>query len=210
LSTRTFRLTSILKRFKDGEIAEFCKDHELDGYLDSDERDEPTYKSLVMPNMFYASFTEKYLTPDEARRMYDRFGGEDGVCITFRVRASNPNFRRIVYQSAPLASIPVLDDVMRCIKSYGDRRFVMSGVSRLAAFYLGRRYSGEMEFRMLHRVWDPDLASLPSDAGGDRYIEIPLGIGGAYGFELDVVQVQSRRSLAVHYDYPVIVRDLGN
>jgi hypothetical protein len=81
----------------------------------------------------------------------------------------------------------------------------MSGVSRLAAFYLGRRYREEMEFRMLHRVWDQDLSTVASDADGNRYIEIPLGIGGAYGFELDVVQVQSRSPLAVHYDYPIVV-----
>lgn len=208
LSTRKLRLTSILKRFKEGEIETFCKDHNLDGYLEHDAHGDPIYKSLLMPNIFYASFTERYLLPDELQRMWDGFAAGDGVCITFKIRAKNPNFRRVKYQTEPLASISLLKQITDCVRSFENRRFVMGGTSRISAFYLGKKYSPEMEYRMLHRLWGEDLEKLPKeDELGNKYIEVPLGLDGAFGFEIDVLQVASREAFDATFHYPFVLQE---
>lgn len=55
LSTGIFRLTNIEKRLTDGEIVTFCQTHGLRGYLEPDASGEPTYRALLLPQLFYAS-----------------------------------------------------------------------------------------------------------------------------------------------------------
>ncbi|UXZ38351.1 hypothetical protein K6V71_17285 [Cupriavidus gilardii] len=64
LSTRIFRLTNIEKRLNDGEIVTFCQTHGLRGYLEPDASGAPTYRALLLPQLFYASFTEASLSQE--------------------------------------------------------------------------------------------------------------------------------------------------
>ena len=58
INNNSFRLTNIAKRDGEGEVETFCKTHELQGYLEKDFNGDPKYKYLIMPNTFYASFTD--------------------------------------------------------------------------------------------------------------------------------------------------------
>ncbi|MDD5179923.1 MAG: hypothetical protein PHT15_01520 [Gallionellaceae bacterium] len=66
LSTGIFRLASIEKRLNDGEIVTFCQTHGLLGYLEPDTNSGmPTYRTLLMPQLFYASFTDTSVPPED-------------------------------------------------------------------------------------------------------------------------------------------------
>lgn len=208
LRNRTFRLTSLEKRFADAEIRTFCEDHNLNGYLAPDPSGDPTYKKLIMANTFYASFTERYLMPDEELNLWDSFAPGDGVRIAFKIKATNPNFRKIHYPIAPHKPLSLLDALTSRVRQFGNRYFIMSGISRLCCFYLKGSYRHEMEYRMLHRIWESDDArSIKTDqTNGFAFLEIPLGPVGAYGYELEVIQVTSTTRPNVPFSCPFIAR----
>lgn len=103
-----FRLTNILKRFNEGEIETFCKTHGLNGYLEKDESGDPKYKHLIMPNTFYASFTDVSLTEEQEEWFWQNFAACDGVRLRFKITASNPNFRKLRYEQSEGSPIPLL------------------------------------------------------------------------------------------------------
>lgn len=150
LKTGVFRLTNIEKRLTDGEIVTFCETHGLNGYLVRDDMGLPKYRSLLMPQLFYASFTEANLSQEDEEYFWQNFATSDGVRLTFDVQAENPNFRKIVYEPKPGRTIPLLMDLISAVRQQHGREFVLQGISRLCAFYLcGQRYSREKEYRAL-------------------------------------------------------------
>ena len=191
LSTGIFRLTNIEKRLNDGEIVTFCKTHGLDGYLENDASGLPTYRSLLMPQLFYASFTETNLSPDDEEYFWRNFAASDGVRLTISVTAKNPNFRKIVYEPKPGAPIPLLTDLISTIRQQHGREFVLQGISRLCAFYLcGQSYSREKEYRALFKTW-PDIGPQPVGTGSTSYVEVPLNQMTDFGYEFRVTEVHA-------------------
>lgn len=192
LNSGTFRLTSIEKRYGEGEIETFCKTHDLYGYLDSTENGAPLYKSLLMPNTYYASFTGSDLTPEREDYLWRIFATHDGVRLKLNITASNPNFRRIKYEAKSNTPIPLISDLANIVRQNYGRELILKGVSRLCSFYLsGHDYGIENELRVLHRTWE-ESGPQPIGQGPSSYIELPIGAMSQCGYRIDVLEVQSR------------------
>lgn len=192
LNSGTFRLTNIEKRYGEGEIETFCKTHHLSGYLDSTGYGAPLYKSLLMPNTYYASFTGSDLTPVREEYLWRTFATHDGVRLKLNITATNPNFRRIKYEAKANTPIPLISDLVNIVRQNHSREFILKGVSRLCSFYLsGHDYGIENELRMLHRTWEGS-GPQPIGHGPGSYIELPIGAMSECGYRIDVLEVQSR------------------
>lgn len=201
LNTSFFRLYNLSKRFTEGEIVTFCENHGLSGYL-KEENGEPYYKTQIMKNMYYSSFTDTALTDEQEAYFWRTFAPFDGVRLKLSIQASNPNFRPIVYENKAGQPIGLLSDLVREIRNKHDREFVLSGISRLCAFYLAKDFDVENEYRILFRNWD-DGSVKPKTDRGTSYIEIPLGSMGPTGYKIEVLEVQSNETLSIPSRYQV-------
>lgn len=205
LNSNSFRLYSILNRFDEGEIITFCENHGLQGYLDIDENGEKIYKSLIMPNMFYSSFTDTTVSKKQEEYFWNVFAKGCGVRLKFEIKAKNPDFRKIVYESSRSKPIEVLSELTNTIRTSYNREFILKGISRLCAFYLAESLEIENEFRMLYRVWDED-GPQPSSDGAYKYIELPLNKMSKIGFQLNITEIQSDQTLSIPPKYSVVKR----
>ncbi|MGF1907570.1 hypothetical protein L4C41_20985, partial [Aliivibrio salmonicida] len=98
LNSGGFRLYNLTKRFAEGEVNTFCVDHNLLGYLDRDPVNNcPIYKSLLMDNMYYASFSDIQLNDMEANYLKEEFSSYQGVRFKLKITATNNYFKKVVY-----------------------------------------------------------------------------------------------------------------
>ncbi len=191
LATNTFRLSNIEKRLNDGEIVTFCETHALNGYLEKDENGLPQYQSLLMPQLFYASFTETSLSHSEEEYFWQNFATSDGVRLTVKITATNQNFRKIRYEPNRGEPIQLLADLTSTLREKHGREFVLQGMSRLCAFYLnGQDYSREKEYRILYRTW-PGEGPQPKGSGRDVYVELPINQKTILGYEIGITEVHA-------------------
>ena len=191
LTTGIFRLNNIANRYSDGEIVTFCKTHDLKGYLEKDENNEPKYKHLIMPNTFYSSFTDVSLTEDQEEYFWRNFAACDGVRLKIEITASNPNFRKLHYEQTKGEPIQLLSELTKCIREKYNREFILKGISRLCSFYLsGKDYGIENEYRALYRVWE-GFGPQPKNDGAHSYIELPLNEMSDCGYRLNIVEVHA-------------------
>jgi len=191
LSTGIFRLNNIANRYSDGEIVTFCKTHDLKGYLGKDENGDPKYRHLIMPNTFYASFTDVSLTKDQEEYFWRNFAACDGVRLKIEITTSNPNFRKLHYEQAKGKPIQLLSELTKCIREKYSREFILKGISRLCSFYLsGKDYGIENEYRALYRVWE-GFGPQPKHDGELSYIELPLNAMSECGYQLKIVEVHA-------------------
>ncbi|WP_298150288.1 hypothetical protein [Flavobacterium sp.] len=207
LNSGEFRLYSLLKRFSEGEIETFCQNHELNGYLEQDENQEPKYKSLIINNMFYASFTDVCLTTEQEEYFWRTFASADGVRLKLEVTASNPNFRRMVYESYKGKPIPLLSDLTNVIRTSYSREFVLSGISRLCAFFLSNEFDIENEYRALYRYWD-GFGTLPKYDGKYQYVGLPLDVMTDTGYQIIISEIQTNETLNIPSKYIVTKRNI--
>lgn len=191
----TFRLYCLLKRYTESEVIEFCQVHGLTGYLE-EENGVPKYRTLILPNTFFASFTASSLDDDDERYFWKNFSKDGGARLTLRVVARNPNFRRIVYGGADRKPIPVLHELTRVILDKYRRHFILAGISRLCSFYLPAKYSKEFERRAVFRVW-AESGVTPGSDGTHEFIEIPFNSAHGTGFELQLLDVQCDDNVTV-------------
>lgn len=191
LKTNIFRLNNIANRYSDGEIGTFCETHQLYGYLEKDDNGEPKYKNLIMPNTYYASFTDTNLTKEQEEYFWRNFASYDGVRLKIEVTASNPNFRRMHYQQVKGKPIVILAELTKCIRDSYNHEFILKGISRLCSFYLsGEDYGIEKEYRALYRVWE-GFGPQPLGNNSSSYIELPLDSMSECGYKLEVVEVHA-------------------
>jgi hypothetical protein len=206
LNSRKFRFNNIAKRYTEGEVIAFCKSHSLSGYLENGPDGVPRYKTLLMPSMFYSAFTELTLDEEEQDYFWRNFAAVDGVRLTMQIEASNPNFRRMLYEKVEGSPIPVLAELAATILSKYQKHLVVSGISRLCAFYLpGKDYGKEKEYRLLCKTWD-GIGPLPIGRGLGSYVEIPLGKMNDTGYRLDVIDVCSNSRPDMPSDYGFTTR----
>ena len=206
LNSGEFRLYSLLKRFDEDEIKAFCNNHELNGYLEQNQNGEPKYKSLIMDNMYYASFTDINLTADQEEYFWRTFAPIDGVRLKLEITASNPNFRKMVYEKTKGKPLSLLNELSKSIRCTYSRDFVLSGISRLCAFYLAQDCDVEHEYRALYRSWE-GFGPLPQSDGNYQYISVPLVLMSDTGYQIDVKEVQSNESLNIPPQYTVETRN---
>ncbi len=201
LSTRSFRLTNIEKRFNDGEIVTFCKTHGLRGYLEMDQNGQPEYRTWLMPQLFYASFTETKLPPNDEEYFWRNFAASDGVRLTINITANNADFRKIVYEPKPKVPISLLNELILTLRNTHSREFVLKGISRLCAFYLcGQSYGHEKEYRALFKIW-PGIGPQPVGKGSSSYLKIPLNQMAAPGYKFHITEVHTNTRPNMPSDY---------
>lgn len=181
INSRIFRLQNIGMRIKEDEISTFCKAHRLsDGYPE-----------IVTPDIYFASFATTPLNESEQEPLWRMFAPFDGVRITLEVEASNHNFRRMRYQNNPDEPVQLLADLAGSIMQNHNRHFILTGISRMCAFYLpGSSYACEHEMRMLYKRVD-DFGPQPIGTGPLSYIEVPIGIDNGTGYNIRIVEACS-------------------
>lgn len=206
LNSGQFRLYSLLKRFNEGEIETFCQNHGLNGYLEKDGSGEPKYKTLIMNNMFYASFTDTNITTEQEEYFWRTFASVDGVRLKLEVTASNPNFRKMVYEKTKGNPLPLLDELAKVVRESYGREFVLSGVSRLCAFYLAKDFDVENEYRALYKYWE-GFGPSPESDGNHQYVGLPLDSMNDTGYQIRVAEIQTNESLSIPSQYVVTPRN---
>lgn len=208
LNSGVFRFNNIEKRYNEGEIETFCKTHKLNGYLEKDENGNPLYKGLIMPNTFYASFTDVSLTEKQEEYFWRIFSNDDGVRLKINITALNPDFRKLYYEQTKGHPIELLDHLSNCIQQKYNREFVLKGISRLCAFYLcGEDYGIEGEYRALYRVWE-NSSSKPKGLGAQSYVELLLGVMNECGYKLDIIEVHAREKPKIPGKYTFSYRSV--
>lgn len=207
LNSGEFRFYSLLKRFDEGEIRTFCENHKLNGYLEQDENGVPEYKSLIMNNMFYTSFTDINLTAAQEQYFWRVFASVDGVRLKLRITASNSNFRKMVYEKTKGASLPLLSELTEKIRGSYGREFVLSGISRLCAFYLAKDFDVENEYRALYRSWK-EVGPSPKSDGNYQYVGLHLDSMSDIGYQISVEEIQTNECLIIPSKYTVVPRKI--
>ncbi len=199
LSSGVFRLNNIEKRYDDDEILTFCETHDLSGYLEVDANGNPYYRTDLMPNMFYASFTVTDLTPEQEESFWVDFAGGDGVRLKIEIQSAVPNFRKIYYEETAGQPIPLLSELTSCIKKCYGKNFTLKGISTLCAFYLsGDSFGHEQELRAFH---SSRSGGEVHGEGATSYIELPLVDEYTCGYKLKIVEVhaKNRPNMPEHY-----------
>ena len=206
LNSGEYRLYSLLKRFNEGEVRTFCQNHGLSAYLEQDANGEPKYKPLIMNNMFYASFTDTNLTTEQEEYFWRTFAPVDGVRLKLEVTASNPNFRKMVYEETKGNPLSLLNELTKVVRESYGREFVLSGISRLCAFYLAKDFDVENEYRALYRYWE-GFGPSPKSDGKYQYVGLPLNSMNDTGYQIRVNEIQTNESLNIPSLYVVTPRN---
>ena len=163
-----------------------------------------------MPNTFYASFTESNLSTNEEEYFWRNFAAADGIRLTLRIEASNPNFRHVRYEKKPGLPIPILAELSDLIRTKYRREFILSGISRLCAFYLPQaKYGNEKEYRLMSKTVK-DIGPQPIGNGATSYVEFPLGVMTAFGYKLEILDVCANSQPKMLVNYPFTVRGSGS
>jgi hypothetical protein len=192
LKFNKFRLYTILKRFNDEEIKTFCVNHSLAHPLSLNIKNgEPNYKNDIMPNIYYSSFTDINVDSKQESYFWRTFAHSDGYRFKFHVRAKNPDFRKITYEVIQNKSLPLLNDLSCLIKSKYNRIFILSGISRICAFYLSKSYKIENEYRILYKFFE-NFSPTPNNDGNYNYYELSFGtMEKQLGYEINLLEVQT-------------------
>lgn len=195
--TGKFRLTNIEKRYTDGEIKTFCEQYNLDGYLRNDPKiGYPNYKSLLMPNLFYGSFTDIQITETEENYFWETFASPQGVRIKFKIKAKRDDFREIYYGTEKISNNDLLKELIDCAAKY-NKKFIFVGISKMCAFYLGKNeYGKEKEYRLLVKTFNnfPPIQNLN---GEYSYIEIPLNKENETGYFMEILEICTDEQLNI-------------
>ena len=196
LDSNSLRLYSIIKRYGEDEIESFCKNHNLTGYLKENENSEPFFKINLMTNLFYSSFTDINIDNIQENYFWNTFAGYNGARFRFRVRAQNPNFRKIYYEDKTGNPIPLLNDISKMLAIDYNRVFFLEGMSRICSYYLTKKYKIELEYRMLYKKFDGFGPNVMNDGDYD-YIDQKFGVTTEAGYMLELLEVQSNANLKV-------------
>lgn len=185
----TLHLSSLWKRYREHEVEAFFRDHGLTRYLEDDGSGNPRYQSDLLPNIFYASFADVNLTPENQKPLWEYFGGGDGARLRLRIQATNSNFRRMMYAEHPAKPIPLLVELSSAIKKY-NKTFILNGISSLCAFYLPASYHPEAELRIVQVVPKGYDKMYGIDRSGSLPVMgIPLDGNEHFGFSINVLEI---------------------
>lgn len=185
------RLYSILKRYGESEIESFCKNHNLTGYLHKNKSGEPYYKTNLMSDLFYTSFTDVNINSEQEEYFWNTFAGSNGARFKFKITAQNPNFRKVIYENKPGTPISLLKNISDKVAEF-NRVFFLKGMSRLCSFYLAKSYDIESEQRMLFKKYNGFGPDIKHDSNsGFEYIDQKIGVISEAGYLVELLEVQS-------------------
>ena len=164
---------------------------------------DPPYMHL-MGDVFFASFSDVELSPDDEGDMWYQFAPKDkeGVRLELEITAHAEDFRKVVYSDNENDKTAVVSEIAELLKSKYNKHFFMKGLSRMCCFYLRNDLSHETEYRLLYRNrWDG------SEDRKKEFLELPIGkMSDKYGYKIEVLSVCSSSPLACEYPCKFIQR----
>jgi hypothetical protein len=196
LSSGKFRLYNLSKRFGEGEINTFCISHDLQGYLEKDDEGTPTYKKLLMNDMYTASFSGVEKNSQEEKYLKNEFASYQGVRLKLKVTAANQDFRKIVYEKNEGKPLSLLNEITTAVKTKYGRSFILNGISRLCAFYLSSSFKLENEYRILFKYQQSCGVDIKND-GTHNYVELPLNTMNSTGYMIEILEIETNESLTI-------------
>lgn len=143
LHTKTIWLTSVRKRFNEGEFVPFYEDHGMTGF----EINQSLRNDLVN-NCFYLSLTHKNIDPNNEQALWQGFSAGNGAKIIFNFTNVQTHLRKIYYPDKNQKGIPLLADFINIASTY-RRHLAFDGLSTVGFFYLRNSLSYEEEYRLL-------------------------------------------------------------
>lgn len=206
LNSESFRLSELGKRYNEGEIRTFCKKYGLDGYLRTTATEDPLYKDLLIPNLYFASFAKSNLSVEEEEQLWNRFTPAEGVRLKMKVTAQNPDFRKIFYERVKDKYKDLLNELSLYLELKHNRKLILKGISTLCAFFLSENDLGlENEYRILYHV-RPGFGPQPKINLIDNFVELPLNKMTEAGFKLEILEVYSKERPSMSNKYKFIKR----
>jgi hypothetical protein len=178
-NSRTLLLSSLTKVLAGGEYTTFANEHALIGYT-APRATKPLYQELV-EDLFFCSFT---LPGPNAPRMWNVFADDSrGVRMRFRVTPLRADLRKVGYSEGRKTTFGEINTTLR----QQGLIYTPWGISRICAFYLGREYKHEDEYRLLvkrfavdrsrangdHRVWPVQIVGA-GDQSDDSFCKLEL------------------------------------
>jgi hypothetical protein len=169
------------KRFSQGEFREFYADHGLTGYdkkkHNSEEKD---YFHSIVNETFYISFARSNtINTEEQDDLWVSFGDEHkGVRIEFEIDTEHEDFRNIYYRDNNLdLETLLLNKFEHVIQKKFNRIPIISGVSKIGAFYLHGDFDTEHETRFVIKKYTdtyPFKFKIESTSEGFDFIRLPF------------------------------------
>ncbi|MGF1907829.1 hypothetical protein, partial [Aliivibrio salmonicida] len=101
--------------------------------------------------------------------------------------------------------IGLLKDITSLIENKYDKKFILSGISKLCAFYLSNQFKLEKEYRVLFSCSSGCNINILND-GQNKYIEIPLGVMSSIGYKIEVIEIQTNEILNVPSQYKPLLK----
>lgn len=158
--SQRIRLTSPIKRIKQGEYSLFYDKYKAFQFKDS--ISHPGLHRDSMVDLFYISLVKDGSQAyGSSRNMWSDFGDcHRGVRIIFDVNSRHPDFRHVHYTDA---STPHKCDLLRMLHEVCERynrQFVFASVSKIGAFFVSKSFEDENEVRFLVKK-DSDSYGFP-------------------------------------------------
>lgn len=205
LKSETFRLCNIAKNYSFNEVEAFCKNHNLTYPLKRDENNIPNYKKDIMPNTFYASFTDVE-NPNihiADNYLWRQFSKQNGVRLKLKISAKNEDFREMKYEEIKGKPIELYNDIISLIENQYNKKFAIKGLSRFVSFYLPIKFKEETETRLLFRTWSNTDKYIIGDQNKieETYIEIPLNKDNFTTYKIEITEIQSDKELIIPDKY---------
>lgn len=182
LSSEELRLHSVAKRIGEGELDDFAKFHNLNGYLNPN-TNGPVYAKLA-DDLFYTSFTTN-LNKNKSE-LWNYFAQQGtGVRLTFEVKSNQADLRHINYN---LPRMTILREINSALSAATLPPFTPWGISRLGAFYLPSVLQNEEEIRLLLKRWDASASSNVIGSSPNSYWPIPIDAPNDYA-DIKLVEI---------------------
>lgn len=142
-SSGELRLYAIRKRIGQGELEQFARDHQLQGYLNA--VSGPPFFEELSDDLFYISMTG--LPPTSPLLMWGCFAQGTGVRLQIKVATSAAELRPTRYEQA--SNPTLLSEINAALEAIGEPPFVPWTISKIGAFYLPCTLASEDEVRLL-------------------------------------------------------------
>lgn len=189
LNSQRLRMTSVEKRIEEDEIEgflwKFGFTHPLT--LDFDTK-EPRYKTSLAREIFYTSFTDTSLRPDEEQYFWDTFAGADGARLKFKIELKSGCLRRMVYGDDIEKWAQFFREVTEITQKMLGKIFFWGDSATVCALHLPDSYDVEKETRLITRR--SCGLCLGNDAGSE-YLELKFGSNDPIKVDLQLLEIQT-------------------
>lgn len=189
LGSKTLRLTSIEKRIAEDEIKVFLRKFGFSHPLSIDpDTSEPRYVRSIAHQIFYTSFTDTILSPEEEQYFWNTFARRDGTRLKFRIDLQSGCLRRMVYGDAIARWAQFFREVNDLTQKYLGKVFFWGDSATVCALHLPDSYDVERETRLITRR---ECGLRLGNDGGTEYLELRFGMNDTLKIDLKLIEIQT-------------------